>query len=150
MWRTANQQDDAAIVRMCLSLNEEDPGPEPVPPENMRRTLLTLRDVPLRGQALVLDIHGRPSGYALLISFWSNELGGDVCVIDEIYVQPEHRGQGHATRLIEDLAAGTLSCASRATALALEITPDNVQARRLYERLGFRARNLAMRRLLSR
>jgi GNAT superfamily N-acetyltransferase len=150
MWRIANQEDDTAIVRMCLSLNEEDPGPEPVPPENMRRTLLTLRELPLRGHPLVLDVHGRPSGYALLIPFWSNELGGEVCMIDELYVQPEHRGQGHATRLIEDLAAGTLSFASKATALALEITPDNVRARRLYERLGFRARNLAMRRLLSR
>ena len=150
MWRLANPQDDPAIVQMCLSLNQEDPGPEPVPAENMRRTLLTLRERPQCGQALVLDVHGRPSGYALIIPFWSNELGGEVCVIDELYVQPEHRRQGHATRLIEDLAARALPCASRAIALALEITPGNVHARRLYERLGFRGRNLGMRRVLSR
>ena len=148
MWRTAEAKDDAAIVQMCLLLNEEDPGPAPVPPENLRRTLLSLRDLPSRGQAVVLDLQGRPSGYALLIPFWSNELGGMVCLIDEIYVQPENRGQGHATRLIEDLAAGTLTGASKATALALEISPDNARARRLYERLGFRARNLVMRRPL--
>lgn len=148
MWRMADPSDDPAIIRMCGSLNEEDPGPEPVPPENMRRTLLTLREHPLRGQALVLDVEGNASGYGLIIAFWSNELGGEIRVIDELYVQPEHRGRGHATHLIEGLAAGTLPCESRAAALALEITPENIRARRLYERLGFRGRNLAMRRRL--
>jgi GNAT superfamily N-acetyltransferase len=133
---------------MCLALNEEDPGPAPVPPENMRRTLRTLREQPMRGQALVLDLDGRASGYALLIAYWSNELGGETRFIDEIYVHPEQRRQGYATRLIEDLAAKALPFAAGATALTLEITPGNIAARRLYERLGFQARNLTMLRLL--
>lgn len=150
MWRVAGPSDDEAIVRLCLALNAEDPGPEPVPAENMQRTLLALRQVPLRGCAIVLEGEGRVCGYALLISFWSNELGGEMCSIDELYVEPGHRGRGYATRLIEDLAAGTDLWASSAVALTLEVTPDNVRARRLYERLGFRARNLAMRRRLPR
>jgi ribosomal protein S18 acetylase RimI-like enzyme len=149
MWRTSDPKDDPAIIRMCVSLNEEDPGPEPVPPENMRRTLEAFRGLPLRGACLVLDLQGQPSGYALIIPFWSNELGGEVCAIDELYVKPGHRRQGHAARLIEDLASGRVPLASRAIALVLEISPDNIPARRLYERLGFRGRNLAMRRLLS-
>lgn len=150
MWRISTENHDAAIVSMCRSLNDEDPGPEPVPPEHMRRTLLALREAPARGQALVLDLEGRASGYALLIAVWSNELGGEVCVLDELYVQPEHRGQGHTTQLIEGLADGTLPFAAGAAALALEVSPDNTRARALYERLGFRGRNLAMRRLLAR
>lgn len=38
--------------------------------------------------------------------------------------------------------------ASRPAALALEVTSQNERARALYERLGFRGKNLAMRRLV--
>jgi ribosomal protein S18 acetylase RimI-like enzyme len=116
----------------------------------MRRTLHALREAPLRGRAVALDIGGRVCGYALLISFWSNELGGHTCVIDELHVDPDHRSRGHATRLIEDLAADPGRWAEGAQALTLEVTPDNARARRLYERLGFRARNLVMHRRLPR
>jgi GNAT superfamily N-acetyltransferase len=150
MWRMGAPSDDEAIERMCLALYAEDPGPEPVPVENIGRTLRALRDVPARGRTVVLEIDGRASGYALLIAYWSNELGGDIDIIDEIYVERPHRGRGHATRLIEALAAGTEPFASKVVALALEVTPDNLHARRLYERLGFKAKNVAMRRLLPR
>jgi GNAT superfamily N-acetyltransferase len=150
MWRDAVTADDEAIVRMCTALNAEDPGPEPVPPEHMRRTLRTLRESPVRGRAVVLEIDGATAGYALLISYWSNELGGEVCVIDELYVAPEHRGSAYATRFLESLAARREPWVANAVALALETTPDNERARRLYERVGFRGRNLSMRRRLAR
>jgi GNAT superfamily N-acetyltransferase len=134
---------------MCTALNAEDPGPRPVPPEQIRRTLRALRDEPMRGRAVVLDPEGRVSAYALLISYWSNELGGNVDVIDELYVEPAQRGQGHASRLIEALAAKTAPFAASAVALALEVTPSNVRARRLYERLGFEGKNVSMRRRLD-
>ena len=97
----------------------------------------------------MLELDGRASGYALLVSFWSNELGGEVCVLDEVYVEPSHRGRGRATRLVEDLLSGASPHARSAVALALEITPGNLRARRLYERLGFRGENLALNRRRS-
>jgi hypothetical protein len=68
---------------MCMELNAEDPGPNPVQPQHVRRTLAKLREEPNRGRAVVCDVERRTVGYALLISFWSNELGGEVCNIDE-------------------------------------------------------------------
>ncbi len=150
MWRPAEPRDDDDLIALSVALNAEDPGPAPVPADHVRRTLTTLRATPTRGRALVLEVDGQAAGYAFLIGFWSNELGGDVCVIDELYVAPAHRGHGHATRLLDDLATGAAPYAVGAVALALETTPGNAAARRLYERVGFRARNLAMRRLLPR
>jgi ribosomal protein S18 acetylase RimI-like enzyme len=144
MWRAALPGDDEAMVAMCIALNAEDPGLQPVPAGNMRRTLQELRQTPLRGRAVVLELERRLCGYALLISFWSNELGGDVCTIDELYVKPEHRGRGHATRLLQCLAAQSEPWLEGIVALALEATPDNLRGRRLYERLGFRGANVAM------
>jgi hypothetical protein len=78
----ALRRDDDSVVGMCLRLYREDPGPLPVPAENMHATLEALRGDPRRGRAVVLDIQGQVSGYAVLIAFWSNELGGDICVVD--------------------------------------------------------------------
>jgi GNAT superfamily N-acetyltransferase len=148
MWRSAVPVDDEAMVGLCIALNAEDPGPHPVPAENMRRTLHELRHAPVRGRAVVLELDSQVRGYALLISFWSNELGGEVCTIDELYVEPEHRGCGHATRLLQCLSARSEPWLASIVALALEATPGNVRLRRFYERLGFRAGNVAMQRRL--
>jgi ribosomal protein S18 acetylase RimI-like enzyme len=146
MWRVATASDDEAIVTMCLALNAEDPGPKPVTPQQVRRTLAKLRDEPKRGRAVVCDVEGRTIGYALLISFWSNELGGKVCNIDELLVIPDYRGRGWATSLFYGLATGEPSLwPNRPAALALEVASQNQRARALYERLGFRGKNIAMR-----
>jgi hypothetical protein len=62
---------------MCMALNAEDPGPNRVQLQHVRRTLAKLREEPNRGRAVVCDVESRTVGYALLISFWSNELGGE-------------------------------------------------------------------------
>jgi len=141
--------DDDAMVGMCIALNAEDPGPHPVPAEHMRRTLHELRQAPVRGRAMVLELDSLVRGYALLVSFWSNELGGEVCTIDELYVEPEHRGSGHATRLLQRLSARSEPWLESIVALALEATPGNVRVRRFYERLGFRGANIALQLRLS-
>jgi len=150
MWRLATESDCNAIVSMCMALNADDPGPAPVQPEDVTRTLITLWREPYRGRAVVCDINGHAVAYALLIPFWSNELGGEVCTVDELYVGPEYRGRGLATRLFERLVDEEQSLWSGTpVALALEVTPQNERARALYEHLGFRGKNIAMRRPLS-
>jgi GNAT superfamily N-acetyltransferase len=141
MWRNGVRSDDELIVALCVALNQEDPGPLPVAEEQIRRTLNELRSNPIRGRALVLDVDGVVQGYALLISFWSNELGGEVCTVDELFVAPEVRGRGYATWLLDNLSElwGRPSVAS-----ALETSPTNERAAALYRNLGFEGSNTAM------
>jgi len=88
---------------MCMALNAQDPGPVPVEPQQVRLTLAKLRDEPARGRALVCEVDGNTVGYALLIAFRSNELGGEVCNIDELFVEEQYRGRGLATSFFEML-----------------------------------------------
>jgi ribosomal protein S18 acetylase RimI-like enzyme len=150
MWRPATPDDDEQVIALGLSLYREDPSPELVAAESFRRTLGALRAEPLRGRALALEVDGAVVGYALLVSFWSNELGGEVCDIDELYVAPSARSHGWGSRLLDGLAAGSTLWPGDAVALALEVTPDNTRARTLYERLGFAGKNLGLRRRVSR
>lgn len=150
MWRNVNREEDDYVVEMSLALYREDPSPLALTAEQVRRSLEVLRREPVRGKAVVLEVEGTVVGFALLISFWSNEVGGEVCVIDELYVAPVHRGRGHARDLLRSLTAENDLWVGRVVALELEVTPDNGRAMALYTRLGFkRAKNTRMRLLLG-
>jgi ribosomal protein S18 acetylase RimI-like enzyme len=145
MWREAARDDDDAIVELCAELNREDPGARPVPDDHVRATLAMLRAEPVRGRAVVLVDAGERAGYALLVSFWSNELGGEICNVDELYVRPAHRCRGHASALLRAAARGDEVWPRVPVAVELEVAPGN-RARSLYESLGFRpTRNLVLR-----
>ena len=143
MWRVAEAGDDDSIAEMCLQLYDEDPGVLPVRPENIRATLQALRREPHCGRAVVLEVEGQLSGYALLIAFWSNELGGDICEVDELFVVPERRSQGHGKSIFKAISQGDL-WPTPIAGIVLGVTPDNVRARGLYERLGFVAAGISM------
>jgi GNAT superfamily N-acetyltransferase len=150
MWRITTNGDDDTIASMCAGLYQEDPGPADISPSQIRETLVRLRREPSRGRAVVCELDGRTVGYALLISFWSNELGGEVCVIDELFVVADCRSQGLGTALVEELARPKQELwPERPAALALEVTARNRKARALYERLGFEGENVSMRRRLN-
>jgi len=149
-WRVAREDDDEAVIALGLALYDEDPSPEPITALQFERTLAMFRREPWRGRALVVEAGGDIVGYALLVSFWSNELGGEVCDIDELYVRPTHRSRGHGSALLEALGRGSTLWPSDAVALALEVTPDNARARALYERLGFAGKNIGLRRRIER
>jgi GNAT superfamily N-acetyltransferase len=142
-WRLAQVADDDSIAEMCRDLYLEDPGPSPIPPENIHATLATLRRRPFRGRAVVLDVQGKVSGYALLIAFWSNELGGEICEVDELFVVPQRRNHGYGNALFAGIVQGEL-WPGAITAIALGTTRDNAGARRLYACLGFTEVGIAM------
>ena len=138
MWRTAGPGDESAIIEICLALNAEDPGLPSVPVEHIKRTLAELRANPMRGKALVLELDGRIEGYAFLISFWSNEYGGEICNIDEIYVRPAQRKKGYGETLIKSLLKPNSLWPRQPVLIELEVSPENERARTFYEKLGFK------------
>lgn len=137
-WRPARPADTDLLVAFCRALYLEDPSPHAPGPEAIRRTLEAFGREPGRGRVLVLEEAGAVHGYALLASYWSNERGGEVLFVDELYVEPVWRGRGRATALVEALFVGTPTLwPGDPVALALEVTPSNPRARALYTRLGF-------------
>lgn len=140
-WRSATRDDFDRIVAMHERLNAEDPGETmPFDATMMRRTLTEITLNPIRGTAAVLALEDRLCGYALLISFWSNEFGGEICAIDELYVEPAFRGRGFATQFIEMLAGADNPFWPRPIAMiTVEAYRTNPRAKALYEKLGFKA-----------
>ena len=121
---------------MCLALHREDPGVAAVEAEQVRETLALFERDRGRGRAVVAEVGDRLAGYALLLPFSSNEQGGEICEVDELYVRPERRGEGLGSALFAAIDGGSFGAFA---GVALGVAPANVRARRLYKRLGFRA-----------
>ena len=75
---------------------------------------------------------GEIAGYAQLSRSYSQEAGGTVVWVEEIYVRPEFRGAGLGRALLRMLPE--LAPAAR---YRLEIEPDNARAEKLYREMGF-------------
>jgi ribosomal protein S18 acetylase RimI-like enzyme len=135
-YRSVARTDHAVLVELMRQLYKEDSAERPVSEEHFSRTLAELEQHPERGTILAIQKDDQLVGYGILVNFWSNELGGNILTIDELYVAKEMRGQGIGADFVRHLIANKLH---DFVALRLEVTPANARARRLYERLGFSA-----------
>lgn len=114
---------------------EEDGHPHGVDNEMALRELI---DNPLHGRALMIVRDGEPVGYAALCYGYSLEFRGRDGFIDELYVEPGHRGLGIAARALDRIE--TIARSDGVRALHLEVMDANPGAARLYARHGWRQR----------
>jgi len=135
VYREFQSADSEAIAALIKRLYLEDPEEKLISNEKISRTFRELRDHPCKGVIFVVELKGEIAGYALLLNIWSNEFGGNIVNIDELYVKKEFREKGIATNFITYLATSKFH---NAVALSLETTPSNKKARSLYERLCFK------------
>jgi GNAT superfamily N-acetyltransferase len=134
-YRPMQAHEQSVVAQMMKALYEENPEDHPLREEHISRTFAQLAAHPDYGTILVFESEGKIAGYAVLINFWSNEYGGIVLSIDELYILPQFRGKGIGTDFIQYLHATKFH---NAVALELEVIPYNTRALKLYEKLGFK------------
>ncbi|QHT70156.1 GNAT family N-acetyltransferase [Rhodocytophaga rosea] len=137
-YRPMQAPERPLVTQMIKALYDEDPEGHPLPEAHISRTFEQLSAHPDYGTILVFEFEKQIIGYAVLINFWSNEYGGIVLSIDELYIVPEFRSQGIATHFIQYLHDTKFN---NAVALELEVIPYNTRALKLYKKLGFETSN---------
>ena len=83
----------------------------------------------------IFESGGKVAGYALLAKTYSQEAGGLVMWIEEIYVMPEFRGNGIGKAFFSYILQNKPYGVKR---FRLEVEKENAGAVRLYKSFGFK------------
>ncbi len=127
--------DQPDLEAMVLALYAGDAYGRPMTAEQVRRTVAELTAHPHKGRIEIIEVDGAVAGYAIVVSFWSNEHGGTVAILDELFVKARWRGRGFGSAFLDHLAA---MAADGVRGVLLEVAPANAGALALYLRHGFR------------
>ena len=83
----------------------------------------------------LLEFESHTVGYVVLTFGFSLEYGGLDAYIDELFVKPDFRGRGFASRALEFLDSECRKL--NVQALHLEVDADNLTAKSMYAKTGF-------------
>jgi ribosomal protein S18 acetylase RimI-like enzyme len=129
-------EDQAALRSMIHSLYADDSkggDDHAASDEHIDRTIERTRSHPDQVQLKIFKVNGVVAGYSLLTNYWSNEHGGLVLILDEVFVLPEFRGKGISSQFFKQLFE-----MPEYVMVYLEVFPGNTSAFKLYERIGFK------------
>ncbi len=141
-----SEEDHEELAAMIEGLYREDPVLDLVMTrQKIEATIGELSKRPSKGRIFTFWTRRENSlvGYAIVIFFWSNTMGGDIAIVDELFVKPGWRSRGFSTSFFKYLSTEARSEEGRPfKALQLEVTPANEKAYQLYLRLGFKPAKL--------
>lgn len=123
----------ASLCYMINQLYIEDPEGQPMSQSKIDATIKQASECPDRLKIIMITDDESVIGYAIIQLAWSNEWGGLIANIDEMYIMQKARSQGIASKFIE----GLTDLIPDITRVTLEVTPSNDRAIKLYKRLGF-------------
>lgn len=84
-------------------------------------------------RAVIIQQDDITVGYALLAFTWSNESGGRVVWLEQLYIKPEFRGKTIGSHFLQWLQEEYRTFSR----IRLEVCSSNPDAKRLYEKYGF-------------
>jgi GNAT superfamily N-acetyltransferase len=121
---------------MVQKLYQKESAEHTIPPKNFLKTIDFLSKNTNMGVIYLLFYENKIIGYSILIFYWHNEYGGLLLNIDELFVEDTHRGKGIGKFFFQWIEKKY----PEIIGLALEVSPSNTKAIKLYEKLGFNKR----------
>ena len=110
---------------------------EPIDPKNFTTTFNFIVKGDPYVDGYMIDFDGNTVGYMILSVTYSNEVGGYVTWLEELYIDPKYQGQGYGEQTMKDIQE-TLTDTTRA--FRLEVSPENEAITNFYKRHGYEER----------
>ena len=134
MFRPIAQEDRLTLIDLMNEFYHSPAVLHPVPEDNFYKTAdLILAGTPY-ADAYLFEVDGQIAGYALTAKTYSNEAGGLVLWLEEVYIRPTFQGRGIGGRFLQFLSEEYPEEVAR---LRLEVAEGNDGATRLYRRAGY-------------
>ncbi len=130
--RKINSRDRAEYTAMAKDFFSSPAVLENIPEENITSSFEEYLSGSPYGDAFIFELDGRIAGYGVLAYTYSQEAGGKVVWLEEIYIKEEFRGKGLGSEFINFVLSEIPAKRYR-----LETEPDNEKAAKLYRKLGF-------------
>ena len=130
--RKIERTDREVYIAMAKDFYASPAVLENIPEENIVRSFEEFTGGTPFGDAFIFEESGKTVGYGVLAYTYSQEAGGKVVWLEEIYVCREQRGRGLGTEFIDFVLENIPAKRYR-----LETEPENEAAARLYIRKGF-------------
>lgn len=134
MIRKINKTDKDFYINSVKAFYSSDAVLHNIPDENITKTFEELMQSETYIECYIFEKEEKRVGYALLAKTFSQEAGGEVLWIDEIYILPQYRSQGIGSQFFEYLKTNT-----NVARLRLEFCPNNQKAIEVYKHQGFKA-----------
>lgn len=132
MIRKIKPSDKANYINMATEFYNSPAVLCPVPSKNFENTFDEFMTSEVYAEAYIFESDGVTAGYGLIAKTYSQEAGGLVVWIEEIYVKDSFRNKGLGSEFIEFIKSNIPAKRYR-----LETEPDNLRAQKLYKQHGF-------------
>ncbi|CCV64321.1 Acyl-CoA N-acyltransferase [Alteracholeplasma palmae J233] len=139
MIRKMNDKDKSKYIELSLDFYQSEAVIEHVemPISNLEQTFdLIISDSPYL-EGYVYTYYNKVVAYCLLSFTYSNELGGLMVLLEELYVDPKYQGLGIGKKFLNYIEK---VYKDSAIAIRLEIDDENGRAKKLYLKQGFEER----------
>ena len=130
--RKITKEDKQIYTEMAKDFYSSPAVLENIPEENIISSFDAFLGGTPYGDAFIFEDDGAILGYGVLAYTHSQEAGGKVVWIEEIYVKEEYRGRGLGSEFLEFVKNNIPARRYR-----LETEPENERAAALYRRHGF-------------
>lgn len=130
--RKIRKEDESAYTEMAKDFYSSPAVLDNIPEKNISSSFRAFLDCTPYGDAFMIEEDGEIAGYGVLAYTWSQEAGGRVVWIEEIYIKEGFRRHGIGSGFINYVLTEIPAKRYR-----LETEPENEKAAALYRRLGF-------------
>ena len=132
MIRKIKIEDKNEYLKMAEDFYNSPAVLSSVPRSNFEDTFEELMKSSTYAEAFIFEQERKIAGYGLIARTYSQEAGGTVIWIEEIYVKEEFRNKGLGSEFINYVKENVPAKRYR-----LETEPENLRAQELYKRHGF-------------
>lgn len=134
MIRRFTEKDREIYIEMAREFYHSDAVLHPIPDEYFARTVEEALRSDSYAEIFLFECDAETAGYGLTAKTFSQEAGGCVWWIEEIYIREKFRSRGLGREFFRYLEEEK---GRDVTRLRLEVEADNTRAVSLYERLGY-------------